>query len=222
MKMRFLPIVFTAVVLVSSQAAKLPPPKTFLPIVCSVQTCALLGSRSTCLYTEPGPIFTITPPTLRVQADKFPFPTRQISCGEWARIARPKCLTGCSKECSVPRLVATNGREFCNRCQLRSASCAAGFSFYGPVCSKNYCVANGAQQPCVSPDTKKATSCFEYGKGPVPGCGLLCPQFCSQDRPCGSDGKQYCSGCSFTSASCASRFVIYGPVKCPPRTGWFA
>lgn len=67
-------------------------------------------------------------------------------CSAWAARAdhgsedeRPNCRFACILSCSVVRLVASNGKKFCNDCLLRSASCVAKFEIFGPVTAPRKC-----------------------------------------------------------------------------------
>lgn len=81
---------------------------------CSVSYCAARGPRAVCRVSS------VT-----------------TSCYAWADRRdggpRPICPTVCTEECRLPRLVASNGRQFCNFCKLASASCEARFRFFGPL-----------------------------------------------------------------------------------------
>ena len=114
------------------------PPKTgqctgvvFNPI-CSVSLCVRTGRDTNCMLGKD-----------------------LTTCGAWADRTdggqEPVCKTTCSKICSKPQLLASDGSLYCNECLLKYFSCTRKFEVFGPVketesfqCYSRRCPANTA------------------------------------------------------------------------------
>ena len=92
------------------------------------------------------------------------------TCEAWATrtdLPSVRCPEICTQECLVPRLVASNGEEFCNLCLLQSASCESNFKIFGPVEDAN----PKCREPISLFDAQEC--CIEEGIGCI-GKGEVC------------------------------------------------
>eukprot|EP00737_Agarophyton_chilense_P000672 gb/GEZJ01000743.1/.p1 GENE.gb/GEZJ01000743.1/~~gb/GEZJ01000743.1/.p1 ORF type:complete len:329 (+),score=24.83 gb/GEZJ01000743.1/:173-1159(+) len=114
------------------------------PPACSVEICSATGADTIC------------------GIDSF-----VATCGAWATRkdggTLPVCPEICTLECLEPKLVASDGQEFCNVCLLQGASCDSNFEIFGPV-KKDPCkppISLFDQLQCC---TAKGIGCISLGE----------------------------------------------------------
>lgn len=131
------------------------------PPACTVALCSRRGGGAVCAVTTP---------------------TRLVAtCRAWAARTDvggvgPDCSFACTEECMTPRLVASDGSEYCNLCKLQAASCRARFAFFGPVRAPDAC----RMRPI--PPFEAGRCCAERGIGCL-GNGRRCSTLGSRIRP---------------------------------------
>lgn len=116
------------------------------PPACTVTFCGSFGGDAVCAVSN-----------------------QVATCRAWATRGDlggipPNCHMVCTKECRVPRLVASNGAEYCTTCVLHVASCEADFAFYGPVpAPKDKCKGTIDIFDAAECCTKRGIGCLKRG-----------------------------------------------------------
>lgn len=158
---------------------------TTKPPACTVAFCASVGTSGICTISS-----------------------QTATCAAWATRSdlggvRPDCSFACTKECRFPRLVASDGSQHCTLCVLQAASCAAGFSFYGPVLTGPTKVPPSTLKPITNPPvTRPPPSIPEKCRPPI---HLLDAATCCAD---------YKIGCRPAGAACSTMGSRIGSVAC--------
>lgn len=170
---------------------------------CSMNYCTMNGSKQRCEF-------------------KTKRKTRIISCFRFSlkKRSRKQCSFACILICNPPdsQPTASDGRKYCSVCQLKSFSCGVRYRVYGPVspvpvpvpCSVGFCATTGPSGRCTSMDKQINCGKWALTDEKKAACAFFCPQFCP-GGPTDQNGKFYCSGCIFLSASCSQDFKVYSP-----------